>query len=594
MKKSFIFFICYFITNLCFGQIKFTTECPSSVDINSTFRVQYTINSTDAADFVAPNFDDFILLYGPSTSVRKSYSNTNGKVSSTSTTTYTFTLEPKEKGTFKIPGASIKVNGKTYTSSQKKLSVTGDTKKNDRPAQNKTNQAIQNVNGPITNKDLYFTVTTNKKNVYEQEPIVLTYKFYAKVGVQLSNIMLKKKPDLKGFLSQEVPLNREMDPSTEEVNGHLYRVGTNLQYVLFPQHNGKLTIPSIGFDCEVIQQDTSIDFIDAFFNGVGHISRKIQRNTPELQIEVRPLPSPSPTNFSGGVGKMDVNAELLTTSLETHELCTYRVSLSGSGNLQLIKAPQIEFPKDFDVYPAKTIDETTLTTDGISGKIHFDYTFVPKNAGEYFIPSTKFVYFDSSAEKYVTLTTDSINISVKQGNKSIDEVQTFSNSINTDIKPLHTKQEQASSIEYGSIIYILLHICLLLLFVCSHIILRKYQSFSNSAKVKNKKAQKIAKKKLANAYLLINAENSLLFYTELEQAIYQYLDSKLHIETSQISKEQLKGELEKRNIAEHTLEKCIHVLENCEYARFAPPSDKSNKDALYREAMNIINEIEEY
>ena len=154
MKKSFIFFICYFITNLCFGQIKFTTECPSSVDINSTFRVQYTINSTDAADFVAPNFDDFILLYGPSTSVRKSYSNTNGKVSSTSTTTYTFTLEPKEKGTFKIPGASIKVNGKTYTSSQKKLSVTGDTKKNDRPAQNKTNQAIQNVNGPITNKDL--------------------------------------------------------------------------------------------------------------------------------------------------------------------------------------------------------------------------------------------------------------------------------------------------------------------------------------------------------------------------------------------------------------------------------------------------------
>lgn len=594
MKKSFIFFVCYLITTLCFGQIKFTTECPSNVDINSTFRVQYTINSTDASDFVAPNFDDFILLYGPSTSVRKSYSNTNGKVSSISTTTYTFTLEPKEKGTFKIPEASIKVNGKIYTSTQKKLTVTGDAKQNNNTIQNKNNHTIQNINGPITNKDLYFTVTTNKKTVYEQEPIVLTYKFYSKVGVQLSNIMLKKKPDLKGFLSQEVPLNRDMDPSTEEVNGHLYRVGTNLQYVLFPQHNGKLTIPSIGFDCEVIQQDNSIDFIDAFFNGVGHISKKVQRNTPELQIEVRPLPTPTPSNFSGGVGKMDLNAELLDTPLETHELCTYRVTLSGSGNLQLIKAPKIEFPKDFDVYPAKTTDETTLTTEGISGKIHFDYTFVPKNAGEYLIPSTEFVYFDCNAEKYITLTADSINISIKQGNKSIDDIEKVSQTKDTDIKPLHTNQEQASSIKYGSIKYILLHIFFLLLFIGFHIILRKYQSFSNSAKVKNKKAQKVAKKKLANAHLLIKAENSLLFYAELEHAIYQYLDSKLHIETSQISKEQLKEELVKRNIPEHTSEKCIKVLENCEYARFAPPSDISNKDSLYRETMDIINEIEEY
>lgn len=599
MRKILYILTCWSITTLCYAQIKFTTQCPKNIDINSTFKVKYIINTIDATDFEGPDFKNFDCLHGPASSVYQSYQSTSsGKVSSNSSITYTYILSPREGGQYQIPGAVIKVNGKIYKSASVKVNVTGKKSNGKKtPIQNEAENQIQNVGRKITNKDLYFTVTTNKKEAYEQEPIVLTYKFYSKVGVHLSNIMLKSRPDLKGFLSQEVTLSEGMEPTTEEVDGSLYRVGTNLQYVLFPQNEGILEIPSVDFNCEVLQRDNKIDLIDAFFNGVGNISRKIERTTPVLNIKVRPLPSPKPAYFSGGVGNnLQIKTELLTRSPKTHELCTYRITISGSGNLQLIKAPQIDFPKDFDVYPPKTIDETTLTAEGVTGMIHFDYTFVPKNIGEYTIPSSDFVYFDCNQEKYVSLTTDDIKLHIAKGDNNIQDVESEWDADITDIKPLHISKlnHQNNYFSYGTWLYILIHLFILVFFISIYFLVRRYKTFTKSKSRQQKRARKTAENNLTIIYSKIDKANVNDFYVRLKQILYTFIQERLHIDAMKLSKEEFRVSLIEKKVSEATIDDCIKIIEECEYANFAPGTSLIDKKVLYEQAIEIINKIDNY
>lgn len=600
MKKILYTILCWSITTLCCAQIKFTTQCPTDIDINSTFKVKYVINTIDATDFEGPEFKEFDCLHGPASSVYQSYQSTSsGKISSNSSITYTYILAPKEIGQYKIPSAVIKVNGKIYKSSSIKVNVTGKKSNGKKtPIQNDAEHQIQNIGKTITNKDLYFTVTTNKKEVYEQEPIVLTYKFYSKVGVHLSNIMLKSRPDLKGFLSKEVPIREDMEPTTEEVNGSLYRVGTNLQYVLFPQNKGILEIPSVDFNCEVLQRDNNIDIIDAFFNGIGNISRKIERTTPVLNIKVLPLPSPKPTEFSGGVGNdFQIKAEILTSSPQAHEICTYRITISGTGNLQLIKAPQIEFPKDFDIYPPKTIDETTLTAEGVTGMIHFDYTFVPKNKGEYTIPASVFTYFDTNEEKYISLRTENLKLDIAKGENNTQYVDTKWNSDITDIKPLHISQHNNridNYFAYGTWGYILIHLFILLFFISIYFLKLKYKSFKGSKSRKQKYARKIAEKRLTIIYSNTGIKNVNDFYVELKQILHTFLADRLQVEANKLSKEELRMYLAEKNISISTIDSYIKIIEECDYANFAPSTSLIDKKVLCEQATDIIRKIDDY
>ncbi len=585
----------FFIAVAASAQLKFTTQAPTEVDINGTFRVQYTINSTDVSDFIGPDFKDFNRHSGPFSSSFSNYQIINGKSSSSSSTTYTYILSAKSKGEFTIPGASISADGKTYHSNAVTVKVTGDANKR-QPSQNRQSgqDEIQRSGSSVTNQDLYFTVTANKKKVYEQEPIVLTYKFHSRVGVGLSNVRLRQKPDLKGFLAQEVPLPKNLSPTTEEKNNQLYRVGTNLQYVLFPQQTGKLSIPELAFDCEVVQRNMNINMIDAFFNGAGHVSVQVQRKTPELQIEVQPLPSPRPANFSGGVGSFNVKGEMLTQAPLTHDICTYRITITGAGNMKLIKAPTLQFPKDFDVYDPKTTDETSLTAEGIAGSITFDYPFVPKNVGTYTLPSAEFVFFDSAKEEYVTLHTEPITLNIGQGKRSAKDVEEEMELRNSDIRPPHIPTAAADSrLEWGSPLYWALHLLLLLAAGTVYLAARKYvRANADVIGRRYKKAGKKATQQLKKAKQLLSAGNSAAFYAEVERAMRKYLEEKFSVSLLEQSKEQLTAELTDRNISAATVSAFVAIIEECEFARFAPSASEQQKEQLYEQALAAINSIE--
>ena len=202
----------------------------------------------------------------------------------------------------------------------------------------------------------------------------MSYRYHIREGVAVVNIMPSGKPDMKGFWTQEVELPRNLHPEAANIGGKLYRVGTNLQYLIFPQQSGKLTIPALPFDCAIEQRSTGIDEIDAFFNGGGSMKVDLQRSAPAVSIEVLPLPQPQPADFSGGVGQLSISASLITPMPKTNDVATLRVVVRGTGNLKLVKTPVVDFPKGFDTYSPKTNDKVRITPGGIDGSMEFDYT----------------------------------------------------------------------------------------------------------------------------------------------------------------------------------------------------------------------------
>lgn len=612
MKRITTFFIMLWVVSVCAAQVTFVVKSPQTVDVNGQFRVQYVLSNAEGEEFSKPSFPDFEVLAGPSVSNFSNFQIINGKRSSSSSITYTYILQPKHKGTFSLPIATIKAGGKVYKSQNMKVNVISSASAG--ASTSSSNSRIQSsddddddfftepqhAGSAITNRDLYFTVGATKKRVYEQEPIMLTYKFHARVGVGLANVMLRQKPDLKGFWTQEIELPRNLAPSSEKQNGALYRVGTNLQYVIFPQQTGKLTIPGITFDCDVIQRDRQIDPLDAFFNGGGNINMKVQRTTDDITIEVLPLPQPKPAAFSGGVGHFALKTQLTTQVPKTNDIASLRLTISGNGNMKLIKAPIVAFPKDFDTYEAKMTDKTKVSGDGITGEVYFDYTFVPRNIGEYDIPAADFVYFDTQKQEYVTLHTQPIHLKVEKGKRSKEDVEAELAMRNSDIHDVHINElsyiagfSTSSASWIGSLRYFFCHLLIVIL-GCATLLWFKKREEKNSdiAGKRSRKAQKKANKHIREAEKALATGDHSTFYSALSTALRSYFGDKLSQESASLTNESIVRALEERQLPAEVVDDVRQLLEDCDYARFAPSADASQRENDLTRASNVIDRIE--
>ena len=235
-------------------------------------------------------------------------------------------------------------------------------------------------------------------------------------------------PDLKGFHTQEIPLPQEKSFKIEQFNGRNYKTVTWSQYVMFPQMSGKLQVPPITFNGIVLQQNRNVDPFEAFFNGgSGYIEVKKQIQAPGVNIEVDPLPT-RPTGFSGGVGKFSMKTEIDKTELKTNDPLTIRVTITGTGNMKLMKAPEVKFTKDFDTYDVKVTDKTKLTTSGLEGSMIYEYLAVPRHQGKYHVPPVEFTYFDTKDKQYKTLTSEAYDLAVAKGDGDETSVQSYGGS----------------------------------------------------------------------------------------------------------------------------------------------------------------------
>lgn len=606
MKRLYtIFTLLLLALSPVFPQVTLKVQAPSQAEVGQRIRISYVANTQDIEDFQVGNFEGFNVLYGPSTSRSSSFSMTNGRTTQSSSTTFTYTVVPTTEGTLKVPVATMKVDGKSVKSgtanievlpaSQQQSQQPSTQQQNTNPRQQRQQQSAANP-GQISGNELYMTVTANRKKIYEQEAVMLTYKLYTLVNIQqISGEM----PQIDGCHVQELDRAAQMSLKYERVNGRNYGTAVWKQYVIFPQKTGKITIPSITFDTQVEVQNHSMDPFDIFFGG-GSLSQMVRKEikTSPVEIEVLPLPSPKPDNFSGAVGKFTVSATLTPDQVNANDAATLRLVVSGQGNMKLMKAPKINFPQDFEIYDPKENNKTTNTATGAKGNIVYDYVVVPRHGGKFSIPPVEFCYFDPEQARYNTVRTDSFHLAVAKAKgqpvaytREQEDLNVLSNDIRF-IKMGELKSEEKEDF-FGTPSYWLTYLLLFAAFVAAFLWLRRQQKLNpNSWSVKGKKAGKVASRRLKQASKLLHTKDDAAFYDEVMRALLGYAGDKLSLPTNELNKENVISKLTERGVEQNVVDSFIAVLSDCEFARYAPTSDPNMaKEKIYQQALDVITQM---
>lgn len=580
-----------------------TADAPEVVVSGDQFRLTFTVNTQKVKDFLAPSIKGFDVLMGPTRSQQSSTQIINGKVSSSSSITYTYILMAGKEGTYTIPAASIEVDGEKVFSNALTIKVlppdqtAGNSQANQGGGGSSSSRG-QIAGSRITDKDLFITATASKTTVYEQEAILLTYKVYTSVNLRQ---LMEDMPDMKGFQMQEIQLPQQKQYSMEHYNGRNYNTIIWRQYVLFPQQTGKLEIPAVTFDGVVAQQTISDDPFDAFFNGGGYIEVKKKIVAPKVVINVKPLPV-KPANFSGGVGEFTMTSSINAKEVKTNDAVTIKLTIKGAGNMKLITSPEVKFPEDFEVYDPKVTNNFDVSRAGLSGTQTIEYLAIPRHAGNFTIPPVEFVYFDLKSQSYKTLKTEAYDLKVEKGKGNADQViADFTNKENVKvlgqdvrfIKLGDTTLTPKGEVFFGTMGYWLGYLIPFIVFVALVVFFRKQAAENaNVAKVKTKKANKVATKrmKLAGKLLAENKKNE--FYDEVLKALWGYISDKLSIPVSQLSKDNIEAELTKYGVAEDVTKTFINALNECEFARYAPGDENEAMDKVYATSVDAIGKME--
>ena len=585
--------------------VTFNATAPSMVEVGERFRVQYSVSSQNVSNFTYPQFNGFNVIYGPSTSSQSSVQIINGKMTQSSSYTYTFTLVAQNAGTYTIPPASIEVDGQTHKSQSLKIQVVAASGNRQSQAQSsqgrqQNRQAQQPQTGSISASDLFMTATASRTRVYEQEAILVTYKVYTLVNLtQLDG----KLPALDGFQIQEINLPHNKEFTTENYNGRIYHTVIWSQYVLFPQKTGDLVIPAVTYEGVVVQQNRTMDPIEAFFNGTGgYVEVKKKITTPQLTIHVSPLPQ-RPADFSGAVGQFTLSSSLSTDHLKANEALTLKLALNGTGNMKLIAAPEVDFPKDFETYDAKVNDNFSLTRTGLSGTKEFEYLAVPRHAGTYTIPAISFTYFDTSAGAYKTLTTEPYTITVDKGTgaggASVSDYTNMQQDVKQlaqDIRYIKTGDVNTHSAGTNYITswryWALYLLPLIVFFIILALGYKRIKDNANIAKSRGKKANKVARRRLKAAARFLSQHNQNEFYDEVMRALWGYIADKLNISQAQLNKDNISAALTEKQVDTALISQFIQTLNQCEYARYAPGNPDENMETVYNSAVEVISRME--
>ena len=597
-------------------EVVFKAQAPAQVIVGHPFQLTYSVNQR-SRDLRAPEFTDFDYLAGPYTSTSSSTSFVNGHRTSTFEQTYTYTLMAKKAGTFTIAPATIKVDGESVQSNGVRITVLpedeqpqsnspqgGQTATRSNNASGQTGGAGQGSN--VSSENIFVRTIASKTRVHEQEALLVTYKLYfANVDVaQLTNNT--KLPEFTGFLKQDLEQG-EIQTQLEHYNGRNYQTAVLYRTILYPQHSGDITIDPAKFEAvlRVQTQQRVRSIFDDFFGSYTNVTKML--TAPGVTIHVAALPSGKPAGFSGGVGKFTMTPSISQTELQTNDAVTIKIDISGAGNMKLIKTPAIDWPEGFEPYDPKVTNNFNTTTAGVSGTKSIEYLAIPRSAGDYTIPAVTFSYFDIEDKAYRTLSTPEYTIHVKRGAGSSESsanegaVVSYTHKedikqLGTDIRYIDTKAPKITN-HQSSIInhqYIwLFYVAPSLIALILLIVLRKQiKENADITRVRYKRANKVAQKRLKAAAAALKANDSNAFYAAIEQAAWTYLSDRLSIPTADLNKENIAALLAQKGVSEALIKDVKDVLSTAEFARYAPSTDHAMDD-LYKATTNLINNLED-
>lgn len=613
MKK--LFCIVAFLLTAIFqmsAQNVIRVEAPDVVAVNEQFNVTFIIEGEKSpSDFQWSSGDDFQLVWGPQKGSSSSIQIINGKRSSSHQTTFTYILIPKATGTFQLPAATALLSGDRISSTQASIQVVSDGASSSQSSgqnggkSSGGGQTSSTGSGEISSNDLFMRLSLSRTEVVIGEPITATLKIYQRANVV--GFENAKFPTFNGFWSQETYVPNNIEFKRESLDDKIYNTAVLRTYVLIPQQSGAITIDPAELVCLVnirTAPSTSNSLFDSFFQDEYRTIRK-RVTTPAVKVKVNPLPAGQPASFGGGVGNFGISARLTTDNLKTHDAASLIITVSGRGNVALLEEPKVNFPPDFEIYDTKTTENTDKSNGGTSGSKSFEYPFIPRSHGDFTIEPVEYSYYDVNAGKYVTLRTEPLHVKVAKGKGGNSTPVTTVNSgverkdvksLADDIRFIFTGKPGLSgsgSFFVGSVFFWILLALMILGATSVYLAFRKVAAMrADVAGTKNRRATKMAQKrlKLAGEYLDKNLYTA--FYEELHKALIGFVSDKLNMDMSEISKDNIASALTEGGVSEEQTKAFTDLLDACEFARYSPDGGNEAMRSHYDAALKVISSID--
>ncbi|MVO11015.1 protein BatD [Flavobacterium sp. TP390] len=583
MKRVFIILLLFIQTALLAQEIKFEAKVSkSTIGLNERLQVTFAINE-DGDNFQAPNFEGFRVVGGPFQSTNFSW--VNGVKSFSRS--YAYVLQPTQKGTLTIKQGIIEFEGQTYKTLPVKVTVTDAV------------ELPKDPNDPDykVGEGVHLVAEVSNGNPYLNEPVTVIYKLYFNPRFQVRNVQEVDNPKYNGFWSQQINIDK-LEAVQGKYEGQDYALVVWRKVILYPQESGAKPLEPLTINLDIdVPTGRRNFFMEPEYQSV---TKTISAGAKT--INVKPLPDAGkPLSFSGAVGKFNFEVQPSKTELRAGESLDLEIKVTGTGNLKLFTLPKTEFPSAFEVFDPEHKEEVNTPLSGMNGTISDKYTIIPQFKGKYTLKPIEFSYFDLSSKSYKTISSEAITINVldnpnftssKQDVASTDEnkQKVVKNNTFQFIKlksDFVAKNQEAffgTQLFYGLVIAPFLFIPLIVLG-------RKKKEAIDADEFGNKirRNNKLAKKYLSEAKKQLG--NKIPFYMAMEKALHNFLKAKLHIETSEMSKENIQEILENKQAQRETIAQFIQLMNDCEFARYAPSTDVAMQQD-FEKAVTLISELE--
>ena len=590
-----------------FAQTSIQVQSHKVVSIDEQFNVTFVIEGAKPTDFTWEPGDDFMLIWGPQQGRSTSVQIMNGKRTESSQTTYSYILKPLKAGKFTLPKASAKVKGNEIFTETHTIEVVASGSSSNassgqqsQSAQRQSQQSSQSQQGVISDSDLFLRLSLSRSDVVVGEPIIATVKLYQRVNI--SGFESASFPSFNGFWSQETEAPSNIEFQRETYDGQIYNAAVLRKFLLIPQRQGQITIDPAELVCLVSIRVSSggSSIFDGFFDDYRNVRKKVV--TKPLTVNVSPLPAGAPASFGGGVGEFTISAAVSKDSLKTHEAASLIVTVTGKGNVSLLEAPKVSFPPDMEVYDTKITSD--IAPGGMSGTRKYEYPFIPRSYGDFVIEPIRYSYYDVNQKRYVTLQTEPIDLKVLKGNETESSgpmvvpgmSQKDVKNLDSDIRYINVKDPglvAKGRFLVGSGLFWMIASLLIVAAVTLWLLLRRMAARkADIAGTRNRKATKMALKRLQLAGTFLKQNLYTAFYEELHKALLGFISDKLTIPVAELSRDRIAEALKEGNVPEEYINTFIGILDACEFARYSPSTGNDAMSAHYEAAADVISAID--
>ena len=585
-----------------YAQTSIQVQSHKVVSIDEQFNVTFVIEGAKPTDFSWDPGADFDLVWGPQQGRSTSVQIINGKRTESSQTTYSYILRPLKAGKFTLARANAKVKGNEIYSDPHVIEVVSSGSSSGQSSQPSQSQPArqQAQQGNISDSDLFMRLSLSRSDVVVGEPVIATIKLYQRVNI--SGFEGVSFPSFNGFWSQETEAPSNIEFQRETYDGQIYNAAVLRKFLLIPQHQGQLRIDPAELVCLVSVRVSSggNSIFDGFFDEYRNVRKKVQ--TKPVTVNVSPLPAGAPASFGGGVGEFSISASVSKDSLKTHEAASLVVTVSGKGNVALLEAPKVSFPPDMEVYDTKVT--SSIAPGGMSGTRRYEYPFIPRSYGDFVIEPIKYSYYDVNQKKYVTLETQPMDLKVLKGNESAVSATVVApgisqkdvKNLDSDIRYINVKDPLLVAKGHflvGSGLFWAIVLLLVAAAVALWMLLRRMAARrADIAGMKNRKATKMAMRRLQLAGTFLKQNLYTAFYEELHKSLLGFISDKLTIPVAELSKDRISEALQAGNVPQEYISSFIGILDACEFARYSPSTGNDAMAAHYAAAADVISAID--